>query len=116
MNKQNLIDSRNCPNKFWKSIKTNKTYKSITSKIEPNAWYQYFKELLCPQNKNETEHIDDNLLADIRQNNDSADLNCIIADEEVRKSIAHLHANKSPGPDGLPAIFFNVLWNLRFRI
>ena len=103
MNKQNLIDSRNCPKKFWKNIKTNK---SNTSKIEPNAWYQYFKELLCPQNENETENINDNLLADIRQNNDSADLNCIITDEEVRQSIAHLHANKSPGPDGLPAEFF----------
>ena len=42
MNKQNLIDSRNCPKKFWKNIKTNKTNKSNTSKIEPNAWYQYF--------------------------------------------------------------------------
>ena len=92
--------------KFWKSVKTNKTYKSNTSKIEPNAWYQYFKELLCPQNENETEHIDDNLLADIRQNNNSADLNCIITDEEVRQSIAQLHANKSPGPDGLPTEFF----------
>ena len=38
--------------------------------------YQYFKEILCPQN--ETEHIDDNLLADIRQNHDPAGLNCII--------------------------------------
>ena len=54
----------------------------------------------------EAENIDDNLLADIRQNNDSADLNCIISCEEVRQSIAHLHANKSPGPDGLPAEFF----------
>ena len=62
--------------------------------------------LLLLQNENETEHIDDNLLADIRQNNDSADLNCIITDEEVRQSIAHLHANKSTGPDGLPADFF----------
>ena len=39
MNKHNLIYSRNCPKKFWKNIKTNKTYKSNTSKVEPNAWY-----------------------------------------------------------------------------
>ena len=62
--------------------------------------------MYASQIENETENIDDNLLADIRQNNDSADLNCIITDEEVRQSIAHLHANKSPGPDGLPAEIF----------
>ena len=39
MNKNNLIYSKNCPKKFWKSIKTNKTFKSNTSKVEPNAWY-----------------------------------------------------------------------------
>ena len=64
----------------------------------------YFKQLLCPQNG--AEHVIDNLLADNRQNNDPADLNCIIPDEEVKQSIAHLHTNKSPGPDGIPTEFF----------
>ena len=66
--------------------------------------YQYFKEIICPQN--ETEHIDDNLLADIRQNHDPAGLSCIITTGEVRQSIAHLHANKFSGPDGRPEFFF----------
>ena len=73
-----------------------------------------FKELLCPQNENETDHIKDNLIADIEQNNDSADLNCIITDEEIRQRIAHLHANKSPGPDGLPAELFKC--TIEFKV
>ena len=113
-NKQNLINSRNDPKQFWKKIKANRITSNNTSKIEPNVWYQYFKQLLCPENG--AENINDNLLADVRQNNDPADLNCIITDEEVKQSIGHLHTNKSPGPDGIPAEFYNVPQNLLFHI
>ena len=99
-----MINSRNEPKKFWKKIKVNRITSNNTSKIEPNALYHYLKQLLCPQNG--TEHRKDNLLADIRQTNDPADLKCIITDEEERQSFAHLHANKPPGPDGIPAEFF----------
>ena len=99
-----MIKSRNDPKQFWKKIKVNKITSNNTSKIEPNAWYQCFKQMLCPENG--AENINDDLLADVRQNNDPAGLNCIITDEEVKQSIAHLHTNKSPGPDGIPADFF----------
>ena len=109
-NKQNLINSRNDPKQFWKKIKANRITSNNTSKIEPNVWYQYFKQLLCPENG--AENINDNLLADVRQNNDPADLNCIITDEEVKQNIGHLHTNKSPGPDGIPAEFFKCTTEL----
>ena len=35
----------------------------------------------------------------MRQNNDSSELNEIITDDESRRSVSHLHLNKSPGPD-----------------
>ena len=60
----------------------------------------------CYAQQNWDENIKDNLLADVRQNYDPADLNCIITDEEVKQSIAHLHINKCPGPDGIPADVF----------
>ena len=68
-------------------VKTQKLYLFInnTSKIEPNAWFEYFKQLLCPQQENE--YINENLLVNITQNNDPADLNRIITEDEVRQSI-----------------------------
>lgn len=45
----------------------------------------------------------DNLLADKRQNNDA---------HENAISIAHLHPNKSPRPDGSPAEFFKVYYRI----
>ena len=110
INKQTLINSRNNPKQFWNKIKENKIITNNTSKIEPNAWFEYFKQLLCPQQENE--YINENLLVNITQNNDPADLNRIITEDEVRQSIAHLHNNKSPGPDGLPAEFFKCTVDL----
>ena len=108
-NKKNLIDSRNCPKKFWKNIKANKVKRNDTNMIEPSAWYwyQYFKKILCPQNNTEAvENGNNDLLAGIRQDNNSDDLNSLITDDEVKQSISRLHANKAPGPDVLPAEFF----------
>ena len=106
-NKKNLIDSRNCLKKFWKNIKANKVKRNDTNMIEPSAWYQYFKKLLGPQNNTEAvENGNNDLLAGIRQDNNSDDLNSLITDDEVKQSISRLHANKAPGPDGLPAEFF----------
>ena len=61
--------------------------------------YNYFKQLLGPQI--ETEKVHGNLLSDMRQNNDSSELNGIITDDGIRRSVSHLHLNKSPGPDGI---------------
>ena len=110
INKQTLINSRNNPKQFWNKIKENKIITNNTSKIEPNAWFEYFKQLLCPQQENE--YINENILVNITQNNDPADLNRIITEDEVRQSIAHLHNNKYPGPDGLPAEFFKCTVDL----
>ena len=75
--------------------------------IEPSAWYQYFKKLSGPQNNTEAvENGNNDLLAGIRQDNNSDELNSLITDDEVKQSISRLHANKAPGPDDLPAEFF----------
>ena len=104
LKKQILVNSRKCPKQYWKNIKGNKNQKNVTENIQPNDWFEYFKELLSPQI--EAENQNRNLLAEIRQNNDASELNVLITEDEVKQSIIKLHNNKSPGPDGLPAEFF----------
>lgn len=65
INKQNLINSRKSPKQFWKNIKGNESCINVTSKIKPNAWYQYFKQLVCPENIEET--LNDYLLMDLNK-------------------------------------------------
>ena len=104
INKQKLINCRKCPKQFWKNIKGNASRRNVTDKIAPNEWFEYLKQLLCPQNYDKNGN--ENLLAEIKQNNDASELNALIREDEVRQGKVKLHSNKSPGPDGLPAECF----------
>ena len=85
INKQKLINSRKCPKQFWKNIKGNTSRRNVTDKIAPNEWFEYFEQLLCPQNYDDNGN--ENLLAEIRQNNDASEMSVLIKEDEVRQGI-----------------------------
>lgn len=99
LNKQKLIKSRKCPKQFRRNNTGNTDKTNNLDKIGLTNWYDYFKQLLGPQT--ETENVYGYFLADMWQNFDSSELNEIITDNEIRRSVSHLHLNKSPGPDGV---------------
>ena len=44
--------------------------------------------------------------------NQRLDLDRLITKEELLQAIMKLHRNKSPGPDGIPAEFYQVFWHI----
>ena len=109
-NKQSLVESHNDPKSFWKTIKqsTKSSHKRISTDSTPgDEWYNYFKKLLnSPSDR--TEQVDNNILENIRQENDCEILNRPITELEVREGVFSLPSNKSPGPDGICSELYKV--------
>ena len=104
------MKSRNDPKSFWKTIKqsTKSSHKRIsTDSIQGDKWYIYFKKLLNSPSDH-TEQVDNNILENIRQENDCEILNRPITELEVRESVFSLPSNKSPGPDGICSELYKV--------
>ena len=68
--------------------------------IGSNEWFYYFKYLLNMRNDN-TGSENSVLFPDDQHVLDSSQLNIPINAAEIIESINHLHANKSPEPDGI---------------
>ena len=101
-NRQKLVNSRKSPRKVWKMLKTRSKFTDTTGKIKPPDWQTHFRELLNspPPIDHAVADLDDSL-HQLRQDVDDSDLNKIITDSEVRRSIQTLNSNKTPGPDGI---------------
>ena len=99
--RQKLVDSRKSPNEFWKALKGSSKVTDTTSKIKPWDWQNHFRHLLNPPPPDHAVGHRGDSLQQIRQDVDDSDLNKIINNSEVRKSILSVNSNKTPGPDGL---------------
>ena len=62
--------------------------------------------MFTQQSANDLDQSEENPFQRVRLNVDDSDLNELITQDEVRKSISNLHSNKSPGPDGLSIELF----------
>ena len=82
-------------------MKISSKFINTTGKIKPRDWQNHFHQLLTPPPPDHDEGDRDDSLHQIRQDIDDSDLNTIITDSEVRRSIIELISNKSRGPDGL---------------
>ena len=101
-NRQKLVNSRKSPREFWKMLKTSSKFTDTTEKIKPSDWQTHFRELLNPPPPIDHALADlEDSLHQLRQDVDDSDLNKIITDSEVRRSIQTLNSNKTPGPDGI---------------
>ena len=85
------------PREYWRKIKQNCNKKSSQNHITADNWLTYFRNLL---NMN-VETANDDLLQNITQEHDSHDLERPISDDEIISSVKSMHANRSPGPDGI---------------
>ena len=103
-----LLNLSRSPREYWKFIKQNcnKTSDSA-NKVSMESFVNYFGNHL---NMEATTQNDD-LLQNIIQNNDNIDLEGPITNEEIILSIKHIHANKSPGPDGICIEMFKSIQN-----
>ena len=85
------MDASKNPKHYWKAVKQNCNRKSdLNNQICASDWLTYFKSLFTSINENQSE----NVLRNIVQNHDSGDLEIIL-------SLQNIHANRSPGPDGI---------------
>ena len=100
-NRQKLVNSRKSPREFWKTLKGSYKFINTTGKIKPCDWQNHFHQLLNPPPPDHDEGDRDDSLHQIRQDIDDSDLDTIITDSEVRRSIIGLNSKKTPGPDGL---------------
>ena len=82
------------------NAKTSSKFIDTTGKIKPSDWQTHFRELLNPPPPIDHADLDDSL-HQLRQDVDDSDLNKIITDFEVGRSIQTLNSNKTPGPDGI---------------
>ena len=96
-----LICSRKDARQLWKILKEgNASRRQNETGISSDEWFNYFKNLLNMRNDSTgSENVV--LFSDDRQVLDSRQLNIHINAAEIIESINHLHANKSPGPDGI---------------
>ena len=96
-------------------LKTSSKFTDTTSKIKPSDWQTHFRELLNPPPPTDHAVADlDDSLHQLRQDVDDSDLNKIITDSEVRRSIQTLNSNKTPGPDGICIELFQNTLNMYF--
>ena len=112
-NRQKLVNSRKSPREFWNTLKGSSKFIDTTGKIKPRDWQNHFHQLLNPPSPDHDEGDRDDSLHQIRQDIDDSDLNTIITDSEVRRSIIGLNSNKTPGPDGLCIELFKVAGNFQ---
>ena len=72
---------------------------TISNKINPLQWYEYFSDLFSNKESEETETTD--ILSFIQNNYDNDDLNLPITEQEITQSIKSMKNNRSPDPDGI---------------
>ena len=86
------------PKQYWRLIKQNCNTKSdLSDQISPHDWLDYFKGLFTSVEENQ--HL--NVLTNIVQNHECEDLETPITEQEIINSTKSIHANRSPGPDGI---------------
>ena len=104
-----LLNSSRNPKEYWKKIKSNcnKNKGGSEKHINPEDWLNYFKNLLNTSSPDEHEQV----LQNITQNNDSADLDRQITNDEITASVKSIHSNRSPGPDGICIEMIKVTLN-----
>ena len=105
-----LLDSMNNPNSFWKKVKNIvKSKRSNDNNISNDDWKNHFASLFSYDelNENANFNVDEENGLDI--NFDEVEeivFNAPITDEEILKSVKALNMSKSPGLDGLPPGIF----------
>ncbi|KAF7841397.1 putative non-LTR retroelement reverse transcriptase [Senna tora] len=74
---------------------------------------QYFKEVYIHDNKPHRREIDqllDSLEVPCITEQENLDLAAALTDAEIEQALFLMKPNKAPGPDGLPAMFFQKFW------
>ena len=101
--RSSLVAARNNPQTFWRILRNNDIKHSsgttISNKINPSQWYEYFSDLFSNNESEETETTD--ILSFIQNNYDNNDLNLPITEQEITQSIKSMKNNRSPLPDGI---------------
>ena len=104
-----LVQSRNKPKDFWKTIKGSKINTSAdTNTVGINDWVKYFQTLFTSHD-NQVEVGPNHILQNIVQNNDTDFLESPITELEIRQSINKLKSNRTGGPDGLCIEMFKAV-------
>ncbi|MEW8546755.1 MAG: reverse transcriptase family protein, partial [Candidatus Thiodiazotropha sp.] len=92
--KEELINSRSNPTKFWKLIKQTRASKKTYDKIKGSEWHEHFRRLLYDDSKDDISNFE-------CTESENELFQCPISDAEVRKGIMKLKSGKSGGPDGI---------------
>ena len=74
---------------------------------------KYYRKLFTPSNTDKLKQTQ--LLRNVTKRINATDrqnLDAPITAEELRVAVFQLHAKKSPGPDGIPAEFYQAFWHL----
>ena len=71
----------------------------------------YFKNLFTISNPPHVNAVTDNIERRVTAEMNSNLLQPFEA-EEVRHALAQMHPSKSPGPDGMPALFYQKFWHV----
>ena len=96
--RKELLNASKNPKQYWRLIKQNCNKKSdLSDQISPHDWLDYFKGLFTSVEENQHE----NVLRNIVQNHECEDLETPITEQEIINSTKSIHANRSPGPDGI---------------
>ena len=113
--RERLIESRSNPTEFWKTVKNSiRQHFQISELITPVEWFKYFEQLL---NQNVT--IDEEFADHVKTFTESHDSHCgvcagheqgsaetqelngVISEEEILKSIMDMSNGKAAGIDGV---------------
>ena len=95
-----LIEARNSPKEFWKTIKMSHRVSANKNEISNNDWINYFQTLFSsPDTQPEINH--NHPLHNIVQDNNTDCLDLPITEIEIRQAISKLKSDRSGGPDGL---------------
>ena len=95
-----LIEARNRPKDFWKTIKANNKVSTRKTEISNSDWVNYFRTLFSPP-ETRPEINQDHPLQNITQDTNTDCLDIPITEMEIRRAISKLKSDRSGGPDGL---------------
>ena len=95
-----MIEARNRPKDFWKTIKANNKVSTRKTEISNSDWVNYFRTLFSPP-ETRPEINQDHPLQNITQDTNTDCLDIPITVMEIRRAISKLKSDRSGGPDGL---------------